>query len=137
MSIFLSVTIGLTSAYIYDRRECKRIQKEYVHKVKWMGELPLDAREMPRRLQILAAVVPEDGELDRPGRWFKRYIRVSRAVKSWEKPCFASVLTLYIYVAVPRRIWNGLYYHRRHDSRRTRTNAAERNSLPKTRRSKQ
>ncbi len=76
MSIFLSLTVGLTSAYVYDRRECKRIQNEYLDKVRWMSQEKLDTNEMARRVRVLAARVPEDGEVDRASRWFKRYIRV-------------------------------------------------------------
>jgi hypothetical protein len=77
MSIFLTVTIGLTSAYIYDRRECERLQKEYVDKVKWMSEAPLESGESVRKVKVYGARVPEDGELERSSKWFKRYMRVS------------------------------------------------------------
>lgn len=77
MAAFMTVTIGLTGAYVYDRRECERIQKEYIEKVKWMAEAPLDSTEMSRKVKVYGARVPEDGELDRSSRWFKRYMRVS------------------------------------------------------------
>lgn len=77
MSIFLSVTIGLTSAYLYDRRECARLQKEYVDQVKFLSEAPLETNELARRLKVYAARVPEDGELERSTKWFKKYMRVS------------------------------------------------------------
>lgn len=77
MATFWAVTIGLTGAYIYDRRECERLQKEYIDQVKWMSEAPLDSMDMSRRVKVLGARVPEDGEVDRSSKWFKRYMRVS------------------------------------------------------------
>lgn len=77
MSIFLTVTIGITSAYLYDRRECKRLKEEYMAKVRWMSEGKLESGELARRLKVYGARVPEDGELDRSSKWFKRYMRVS------------------------------------------------------------
>ena len=77
MSVFLAVTLGLTGAYYYDRRECERLKNEYMDKVKWMSELPLDSTEMSRKIRVYGARVPEDGELERSSKWFKRYMRVS------------------------------------------------------------
>lgn len=77
MSIFLSITIGLTSAYIYDRRECERLKNEYIDRVKWMSEGKLETGELVRRVRVLGARVPDDGELERSSRWFKKYMRVS------------------------------------------------------------
>ncbi|GAA5906234.1 hypothetical protein JCM8208_000669 [Rhodotorula glutinis] len=75
MSVFLALTAGLTGAYVYDRRETKRIQQEYVDKVKWMSEQPLDAADRARKIKVFGARVPEDGELERGAKWFKRYMR--------------------------------------------------------------
>ncbi|KAM0753907.1 hypothetical protein T439DRAFT_378021 [Meredithblackwellia eburnea MCA 4105] len=75
MSVFMAVTIGSTAAYVYDRRECKRIQQEYIDKVKWMSEDSLETTDMARKVRVLAARVPEDGTTDRSTKWFKRYMR--------------------------------------------------------------
>ncbi|GAA5999341.1 Tim22-complex subunit TIM54 [Rhodotorula paludigena] len=75
MSAFLAVSLSLTGLYVYDRRETKRIQQEYIDKVRWMSEQPLDAADRARRVKILGARVPEDGELERGAKWFKRYMR--------------------------------------------------------------
>ncbi|GAA6062253.1 hypothetical protein JCM10212_001767 [Sporobolomyces blumeae] len=75
MSVFLAVTAGLTGAYVYDRSECKRLQKEYIDKVKWMSEQTMDSSEMPRKVKVMGARVPDDGELERSTKWFKRYMK--------------------------------------------------------------
>lgn len=46
-------------------------------KVRWMSEGKLESGELARRLKVYGARVPEDGELDRSSKWFKRYMRVS------------------------------------------------------------
>lgn len=81
MTVFLAVTAGLTGAYVYDRSECKRLQQDYIDKVRWMREQTLESDELARRIKVYGARVPEDGELERSSKWFKRYMRVSlRAV---------------------------------------------------------
>ncbi|GAA5862930.1 hypothetical protein JCM3774_006690 [Rhodotorula dairenensis] len=75
MSVFLAVTTTLTGLYVYDRKETKRIQQEYIARVKWMSEQPLDTTERARKVTVLGARVPEDGELERGAKWFKRYMR--------------------------------------------------------------
>ncbi|KWU46355.1 hypothetical protein RHOSPDRAFT_15058 [Rhodotorula sp. JG-1b] len=75
MSVFLAVTTTLTGLYVYDRSETKRIQQEYIARVKWMSEQPLETTERARKVTVLGARVPEDGELERGAKWFKRYMR--------------------------------------------------------------
>ncbi|KDE08048.1 hypothetical protein MVLG_01749 [Microbotryum lychnidis-dioicae p1A1 Lamole] len=75
MSVFLLTTVTLTGAYIYDRRECKRIQQEYIDKVKWMSEETMGSEQNARKLKVYGARVPDDGELERSTKWFKRYMR--------------------------------------------------------------
>lgn len=86
MSVFLAVTTGLTAAFIYDRRECARLQKEYIDRVKWMSEAPLDSGELARKVKVYGARVPEDGELERSSKWFKRFMRVSLLVSDTIAP---------------------------------------------------
>lgn len=76
MSIFLLFSASLGSLYAYDRSECKRLQKEYMDKVRWMSEQELDSNEMPRKVRVLGARVPDDGELERSSKWFKKYMKV-------------------------------------------------------------
>ncbi|KAM0792522.1 hypothetical protein ACM66B_005191 [Microbotryomycetes sp. NB124-2] len=75
MSAFLAVTISLTGAYVYDRREVKRIQQEYIDRVKWMSEETLETNDLARRVLVYGARVPDDGELERSSKWFKRYMK--------------------------------------------------------------
>ncbi|GAA6001200.1 hypothetical protein JCM10207_007459 [Rhodosporidiobolus poonsookiae] len=75
MSAFLVVSSALTGLYIYDRTETKRIQQEYIDQVKWMSQQTLQAGENARKVRVLAARVPDDGELERSSMWFKRYMR--------------------------------------------------------------
>ncbi|BGO97903.1 inner membrane translocase subunit [Rhodotorula toruloides ATCC 204091] len=75
MSVFLAVSSALTGLYVYDRRECKRIQQEYIDKVKWMSEQPLEADQRARKVKVYGARVPDDGELERGAKWFKRYMK--------------------------------------------------------------
>ncbi|KAK4058701.1 mitochondrial import inner membrane translocase subunit tim54 [Microbotryomycetes sp. JL221] len=75
MSVFLAMTFSLTGAYVYDRRQVKRIQQEYKDRVKWMSEETLETNELPRRVIVYGARVPDDGELERSSKWFKRYMK--------------------------------------------------------------
>ncbi|GAA5875370.1 hypothetical protein JCM16303_000601 [Sporobolomyces ruberrimus] len=75
MSVFLLFTASLTSLYAYDRTECKRLQKEYMDRVRFMSEQKLDSYEFPRKIKVLGARVPDDGELERSSKWFKRYMK--------------------------------------------------------------
>ena len=77
MSAFLAVTTALTGAYVYDRRECSRLQKEYIDQVRFMSEGKLDADELARVVKVYGARVPEEGDEQRSTMWFKRYMRVS------------------------------------------------------------
>jgi hypothetical protein len=76
MSVFLAVSSALTGLYVYDRRECKRIQQEYIDKVKWMSEELLPTDQRARKVKVYGARVPDDGELERGAKWFKRYMKV-------------------------------------------------------------
>ncbi|KAL8292910.1 hypothetical protein RQP46_000604 [Phenoliferia psychrophenolica] len=75
MSVFLALTIGSTVAYLYDRRECKRLKQHYIDEVKWMSEDKLGTTDLARKVRILAARIPEDSTVDRSTIFFKRYIR--------------------------------------------------------------
>lgn len=52
------------------------MQQEYIDKVKWMSEQEMDSTELPRKVKVLGARVPDDGELERGAKWFKRYMKV-------------------------------------------------------------
>lgn len=74
-SIFLAVTSSLTAAYVYDRRECKRIRQEYIDQVQHLGEQPLLPWDYPRKIQVYGAKSPGDDDYDKSIRYFKRYVR--------------------------------------------------------------
>ncbi|BGP14082.1 hypothetical protein JCM10213_002377 [Rhodosporidiobolus nylandii] len=75
MSAFLLTAAGLTGAYVYDRTETKRIQQKYMDKVRFLSEESLPTGERARKIKVYGARVPEDSELDRGAKWFKRYMR--------------------------------------------------------------
>ncbi|GAA6026782.1 hypothetical protein JCM8097_005858 [Rhodosporidiobolus ruineniae] len=75
MSVFLALSAALTGAYVYDRKETHRILQDYVDQVRWMSEQTIETSEQPRRVKVYAARVPEDGEMERSSKWFKRYMR--------------------------------------------------------------
>lgn len=85
MSVFLAVTTTLTGLYVYDRTETKRIQQEYIARVNWMSEQTLGTTERARKVTVLGARVPEDGELERGAKWFKRYMRVCLSIHRCQK----------------------------------------------------
>ncbi|KAG9048202.1 mitochondrial import inner membrane translocase subunit tim54 [Tulasnella sp. UAMH 9824] len=75
MMIFISTVSALTGAYIYDRRECKRIRQEYIDKVKHLGEVDMKPWELPRKVMVYSCKWPGDEEYDRSLKWFKRNVK--------------------------------------------------------------
>ncbi|KIO19859.1 hypothetical protein M407DRAFT_30474, partial [Tulasnella calospora MUT 4182] len=75
MMIFISTVSALTGAYVYDRRECKRIRQEYIDKVKHLGEVEMKPWELPRKVMVYACKWPGDEEYDRSLKWFKRNVK--------------------------------------------------------------
>ncbi|KZT27338.1 hypothetical protein NEOLEDRAFT_1130870 [Neolentinus lepideus HHB14362 ss-1] len=73
--IFLSITSTVTGCYIYDRRECKRIRKEYQDKVRFLAEEPLGSLDLPRKVVVYAAKWPGDDDWDRGMRYFRKYVK--------------------------------------------------------------
>jgi mitochondrial import inner membrane translocase subunit TIM54 len=79
--IFWSVTSALTGYYFYDRRECKRIRREYVDKVKYLSEVtPTDHFALPRKVAVYGCKWPGDEDYDQTVKYFKKYIKVCPAV---------------------------------------------------------
>ncbi|ORY27369.1 inner membrane protein import complex subunit Tim54-domain-containing protein [Naematelia encephala] len=75
-TIFLSLVAGVTYAYTYDRRECERIKAEYIAKVEGKAKEPMKGSfEMPRKVTVLASRWPEDDDLERGVKYFKRYVK--------------------------------------------------------------
>lgn len=102
-----------------------------------MSESPLDTGELARRVRVLGARVPDDGELERSSKWFKKYIKVSYLmfgggesladgideIREWNTDFFSSSRFLACTCSFSYR----LYTHNRDKSRRSRTNNHFRN----------
>ncbi|KIK66186.1 hypothetical protein GYMLUDRAFT_219101 [Collybiopsis luxurians FD-317 M1] len=83
--IFLSLTGSLISAYVYDRRQCKKLNQFYVQAVReegqgfsWTngGEAGKDSHlAWPRKLTVYGAKWPGDEDHDQGMRYFRRYIK--------------------------------------------------------------
>lgn len=75
-SIFIGVTSTLTSLYIYDRRECRRILEEHKEHVRHLAEEPMQPREWPRKVHVFASKSPGDDDTDKSLIFFKKYVKV-------------------------------------------------------------
>jgi import inner membrane translocase subunit TIM54 len=74
-SIFWALSISITSLYVYDRRECKRIRKEYVEQLEHLAKQPLLPREYARKLQVYTAKSPGDEDPEKSLLFFKLYVK--------------------------------------------------------------
>ncbi|EGN95663.1 hypothetical protein SERLA73DRAFT_95243 [Serpula lacrymans var. lacrymans S7.3] len=73
--IFLTVTTSIASYYLYDRRECRRIRKDYVDRVKGLAEEPLGSMDLPRKVTVYGCKWPGDEESDRSMKYFRKYVK--------------------------------------------------------------
>ena len=74
--IFLSVTSSLVGLYTYDRRKCRQIREEYVHRVEHLAQDKLDSMDMPRKVKVYACKWPDDEDHNRSLRYFRKYVKV-------------------------------------------------------------
>jgi import inner membrane translocase subunit TIM54 len=74
--IFLTFTSSLTGLYVYDRRQCKRIRREYVDRVKHLADEPIDSMEWLRKVTVYGSKWPGDEEYDRSMKYFRKYVKV-------------------------------------------------------------
>lgn len=74
--IFLSVTSSLVGYYAYDRRECKRIRREYEERVRHFAEERTGKFDLPRKVTVYGAKWPGDEDWDRSTRYFRKYLKV-------------------------------------------------------------
>lgn len=74
--IFIGVTSSITSAYIYDRRQCTKIRQSYIDKVKHLAEGPMHTDELPRKVTVYVTKWPGDDDYDRGAVYFKKYVKV-------------------------------------------------------------
>jgi import inner membrane translocase subunit TIM54 len=91
--IFLTFTSSLTGLYVYDRRECKRIRREYVDRVKHLAEEPLGSLDWPRKVTVYGCKWPGDEEHDRSMKYFRKYVKVCPCISSDVPLTFFSRLT--------------------------------------------
>jgi mitochondrial import inner membrane translocase subunit TIM54 len=74
--IFLGVTSSVVGYYIYDRRECRRIQQVYIDKVKDLSEDKLDPMDVTRKVTIYGARWPGDEDYQQAMKYFRKYVKV-------------------------------------------------------------
>ncbi|KAH6918430.1 mitochondrial import inner membrane translocase subunit TIM54 [Coprinopsis sp. MPI-PUGE-AT-0042] len=73
--IFLGVTSTVVGYYVYDRRECRRIQQTYIDKVKELSEDKLDPMDVPRKVTIYGARWPGDEDYQQAMKYFRKYVK--------------------------------------------------------------
>ncbi|TYJ58635.1 hypothetical protein B9479_000471 [Cryptococcus floricola] len=75
--IFWSLSISVTSLYIYDRRECKKIKEETVKRVEKYGQEPLPGGSLgeARRVKVWGGKWGGDEDTDRANRYFRKYVK--------------------------------------------------------------
>ncbi|PBK81143.1 hypothetical protein ARMGADRAFT_976625 [Armillaria gallica] len=73
--IFLTVTSSITSLFIYDRQQCKKIRQEYIDKVKHLSEETPDHLSYPRKVTVYGSKWPGDEDHDQSMRYFRKYVK--------------------------------------------------------------
>lgn len=84
--IFIGVTSSVVGAYVYDRRECRKIREGYVRKVEHLAQVPMASSELPRKVTVFAAKWPGDDDYSRGVRYFRKYVKVRyhfRSLLTW------------------------------------------------------
>jgi import inner membrane translocase subunit TIM54 len=61
--------------YIYDRKQCKKIRKEYCDKVRYLAEQPLPPDGYVRKIRIYCAMSPGDDDAEKSLLFFKKYVK--------------------------------------------------------------
>lgn len=73
--IFIGVTSSIVGYYVYDRRECKRIRREYEERVRHFAEEKTGKFDLPRKVTVYGAKWPGDEDWDRSTRYFRKYLK--------------------------------------------------------------
>ncbi|KAJ3508987.1 hypothetical protein NMY22_g16441 [Coprinellus aureogranulatus] len=73
--IFLSASATILGYGVYDRRECRRIQNEYIEKVKALSEDSLSPLEVPRKVVVYGAKWPGDEDYQQALKYFRKYVK--------------------------------------------------------------
>lgn len=84
-SIFLSLSISLTSLYIYDRSECKKIKAKYQGMVSHLAQEEMRPNQWPRKLNVFTAKCPGEDGSEEAVIYFKKYVKVSRETHDEER----------------------------------------------------
>jgi import inner membrane translocase subunit TIM54 len=69
----VSSVLGL---YYYDRRECKRIRREYIDRVIHLSERSAGTMEWPRKVTVYGCKWPGDEDHGRSLKYFRKYVKV-------------------------------------------------------------
>jgi import inner membrane translocase subunit TIM54 len=81
--IFWSVLGSVTSLYVYDRREAKKIRQDYIQRVQWRAEEKLNPLELPRKVRVYACRWPGDDDYNRSMKYFRKYVKVFGTFSYW------------------------------------------------------
>ncbi|KAG8745616.1 mitochondrial import inner membrane translocase subunit tim54 [Ceratobasidium sp. 414] len=73
--IFWTVLGSVTSLYVYDRREAKKIRQDYVQRVQWRAEEKLGPLELPRKVRVYGCRWPGDDDYNRSMKYFRKYVK--------------------------------------------------------------
>ena len=74
--IFLTASATILGYGVYDRRECKRIQDEYIEKVQALSEDPLNPLDVSRKVMVYGAKWPGDEDHQQALKYFRKYVKV-------------------------------------------------------------
>jgi import inner membrane translocase subunit TIM54 len=81
--IFWSVIGSVTSLYVYDRREAKKIRQDYIQRVQWRAEEKLNPLDVPRKVRVYACRWPGDDDYNRSMKYFRKYVKVLGTFYYW------------------------------------------------------
>jgi import inner membrane translocase subunit TIM54 len=90
--IFLSGVSSVLGLYYYDRRECKRIRREFVDRVKHLSERSADTMEWPRKVTVYGCKWPGDEDYGRSLKYFRKYVKVRKSSVEPPFPWFLFVV---------------------------------------------
>ena len=81
--VFALVAGPVAAGYLYDKKLARDIRKEYCDKVQALSQVPMEAEEVARKVEVVSCSIPDDSETERGLNWFKKYIKVYLNLYSW------------------------------------------------------
>lgn len=75
--IFALVATPLAAGYLYDKKLAADLREEYCEKVRALSQVPIEAEDLARKVEVIACSIPDDSETERGLNWFKKYIKVT------------------------------------------------------------